>query len=49
VKRFSSSPEAQALRAQTNPAELDYEGKPAPSFPLINTFQERHDMLRGRP
>jgi sulfide:quinone oxidoreductase len=25
-------------------AEFDYEGKPAPSFPFINTFQERRDM-----
>ncbi len=25
-------------------AEFDYEGKPAPSFPLINTIQERRDM-----
>jgi sulfide:quinone oxidoreductase len=25
-------------------AEFDYEGKPAPSFPLIDTLQERRDM-----
>ncbi|MDY7229071.1 NAD(P)/FAD-dependent oxidoreductase [Hyalangium rubrum] len=25
-------------------AEFDYDGKPTPSFPLINTLQERHDM-----
>ncbi|SEM63437.1 sulfide:quinone oxidoreductase [Stigmatella aurantiaca] len=25
-------------------AEFDYEGKPAPTFPFINTFQERRDM-----
>ncbi len=25
-------------------AEFDYEGKPSPSFPLINTLQERRDM-----
>lgn len=25
-------------------AEFDYDGKPAPSIPLINTIKERHDM-----
>jgi sulfide:quinone oxidoreductase len=25
-------------------AEFDYDGKPTPSFPLINTIQERRDM-----
>lgn len=25
-------------------AEFDYDGKPTPSFPLIDTLQERHDM-----
>ena len=25
-------------------AEFDYEMKPAPSIPLINTFKERYDM-----
>jgi sulfide:quinone oxidoreductase len=25
-------------------AEFDYEGKPTPTFPFINTFQERRDM-----
>lgn len=26
-------------------AEFDYDGKPAPSIPLINTIKERHDMF----
>jgi sulfide:quinone oxidoreductase len=25
-------------------AEFDYDGKPAPSIPFINTFEERRDM-----
>jgi len=26
------------------PAEFDYEGRPAPSFPFLDTAKERHDM-----